>query len=247
MSFTQCDVEVENERSPSKSETSATAMPRTLSFEYLVPEDEPQDGCASEGSEMLQKIAELQAEVSMQQHELMKNKATEAGLRRDLQRLQTQCAQLTSNACTKGSEMLQKIAELQAEVSMQQHELMKNKATEAGLRRDLQRLQTQCAQLTKERDMTYMGWRKAKIEGTALAEELANIKAQQHKMQMRADNKVNSLQCKIDSLEYAARETERKHHLLVESLTGNLKLETPVVPTQPEVDLPGPAKEAVAV
>eukprot|EP00192_Tetraselmis_astigmatica_P019806 CAMPEP_0117663412 /NCGR_PEP_ID=MMETSP0804-20121206/8592_1 /TAXON_ID=1074897 /ORGANISM="Tetraselmis astigmatica, Strain CCMP880" /LENGTH=194 /DNA_ID=CAMNT_0005470415 /DNA_START=373 /DNA_END=957 /DNA_ORIENTATION=+ len=194
MSFTQCDVEVENERSPSKSETSATAMPRTLSFEYLVPEDEPQDGCASEGSEMLQKIAELQAEVSMQQHELMKNKATEA-----------------------------------------------------GLRRDLQRLQTQCAQLTKERDMTYMGWRKAKIEGTALAEELANIKAQQHKMQMRADNKVNSLQCKIDSLEYAARETERKHHLLVESLTGNLKLETPVVPTQPEVDLPGPAKEAVAV
>lgn len=74
-------------------------------------------------------------------------------------------------------------------------------------------------------------------EKEVLAAQLADVKAQQHKLLMKANMKQNSLQCKIDSLEYAAKEREKKHESTVKELME--RLEKAEQKSVPEMDIAG--------
>mmetsp|Transcript_5990 Transcript_5990/g.14518 ORF Transcript_5990/g.14518 Transcript_5990/m.14518 type:complete len:192 (+) Transcript_5990:552-1127(+) len=116
---------------------------------------------------------------------------------------------------------------LKVQIEEQEQELQKRAQQEGMLRREIDRLQTDCLRARREKEVLRNAWQKAQAENQALSAELAQVKAQQHKLKMKADNKANNLQCKIDSLLYAAKEADKKHEASLREMQERLdRLET---------------------
>mmetsp|Transcript_36713 Transcript_36713/g.65718 ORF Transcript_36713/g.65718 Transcript_36713/m.65718 type:complete len:200 (-) Transcript_36713:287-886(-) len=119
-----------------------------------------------------------------------------------------------------------RIRGLESRVEEQEVQLLSQKETIKRLRREVDRLTAVSSQFMKEKNSTYMAWRKAQAHNNHLSAELAGLKSKQHKMSMKAANKMQNMQCKVDSVIYTAEEERKAHEAAVRDLQEKLEKAT---------------------